>query len=273
MGIALTLYAARQHLLAVRPRRSRGAAVPVAGRRPAGSGVPRLLRRRRAARSRAHAAPGLAPVARRDRGRAHHRRDQRRARLRRPAGVDRRRPRRRGDEPGLSAGRHDPAGPASSAPWPPGRSRLDRSWLWFGAGIAAFAVSDSIYLLQIAKDTYVGDTLLDIGWLVARAAGGHRRLAAVRAQALHRRRAAEHRRADRARARPASRCSSTTTSADQSPRRRAVRRGAGGSADPPVAHAPREPLEPGHARACRRARTRSPGSATASPCSARWSGR
>jgi two-component system cell cycle response regulator len=48
-----------------------------------------------------------------------------------------------------------------------GRSRLDRSWLWFGAGIAAFAVSDSIYLLQIAKDTYVGDTLLDIGWLVA----------------------------------------------------------------------------------------------------------
>ena len=48
-----------------------------------------------------------------------------------------------------------------------GRRRLDRSWLWFGAGIAAFAVSDSIYLLQIAKDTYVGDTLLDIGWLVA----------------------------------------------------------------------------------------------------------
>jgi diguanylate cyclase (GGDEF)-like protein len=48
-----------------------------------------------------------------------------------------------------------------------GRSRLDRSWLWFGAGIATFAVSDSVYLLQIANDTYVGDTLLDIGWLVA----------------------------------------------------------------------------------------------------------
>ncbi|HEX5900948.1 MAG TPA: diguanylate cyclase [Solirubrobacteraceae bacterium] len=48
-----------------------------------------------------------------------------------------------------------------------GRGRLDRSWLWFGAGIAAFAVTDSIYLLQIAKGTYVGDNLLDIGWLVA----------------------------------------------------------------------------------------------------------
>jgi two-component system, cell cycle response regulator len=48
-----------------------------------------------------------------------------------------------------------------------GRSRLDRSWLWFGAGIAAFAVADSVYLLQIAKETYVGDNLLDIGWLLA----------------------------------------------------------------------------------------------------------
>jgi two-component system, cell cycle response regulator len=48
-----------------------------------------------------------------------------------------------------------------------GRSRLDRSWLWFGAGIAVFAVADSVYLLQIAKETYVGDNLLDIGWLVA----------------------------------------------------------------------------------------------------------
>ncbi len=48
-----------------------------------------------------------------------------------------------------------------------GRGRLDRSWLFFGAGIAAFAVADAIYLLQVAKGTYVDDTLLDIGWLVA----------------------------------------------------------------------------------------------------------
>jgi two-component system cell cycle response regulator len=48
-----------------------------------------------------------------------------------------------------------------------GRSRLDRSWMWFAAGIAVFAVADSVYLLQIAKETYVGDTMLDIGWLVA----------------------------------------------------------------------------------------------------------
>ena len=35
-----------------------------------------------------------------------------------------------------------------------GRGRLDRSWLYFGAGIAVFAVTDAIYVLQIAKDTY-----------------------------------------------------------------------------------------------------------------------
>ena len=45
-----------------------------------------------------------------------------------------------------------------------GRGRLDRSWLYFGAGIAVFAVTDSIYLLQIAKGTYALGTLLDIGW-------------------------------------------------------------------------------------------------------------
>ncbi|HYH87827.1 MAG TPA: diguanylate cyclase [Solirubrobacteraceae bacterium] len=47
-----------------------------------------------------------------------------------------------------------------------GRGRMDRSWLYFGAGIAVFAVTDSIYLLQIAKGTYVVGTLLDIGWIV-----------------------------------------------------------------------------------------------------------
>ena len=36
-----------------------------------------------------------------------------------------------------------------------GRGRLDRSWLYFGAGIAVFAVTDSVYLLQVAKGTYV----------------------------------------------------------------------------------------------------------------------
>jgi two-component system cell cycle response regulator len=45
-----------------------------------------------------------------------------------------------------------------------GRGRLDRSWLYFGAGIAVFAVTDSVYLLQIAKGTYVLGTPLDIGW-------------------------------------------------------------------------------------------------------------
>ena len=47
-----------------------------------------------------------------------------------------------------------------------GRGRLDRSWLYFGAGIAVFAITDSIYLLQIAKGTYVVGTLLDLGWIL-----------------------------------------------------------------------------------------------------------
>jgi len=45
-----------------------------------------------------------------------------------------------------------------------GRGRLDRSWLYFGAGVAVFAVTDSIYLLQIAEGTYVLGTPLDTGW-------------------------------------------------------------------------------------------------------------
>lgn len=47
-----------------------------------------------------------------------------------------------------------------------GRGRLDRSWLYFGAGIAVFAVTDSVYLLQIAKGTYAVGTLLDVGWVL-----------------------------------------------------------------------------------------------------------
>ena len=45
-----------------------------------------------------------------------------------------------------------------------GRGRMDRSWLYFGAGIAVFAVTDSIYLVQVAEGTYVTGTLIDVGW-------------------------------------------------------------------------------------------------------------
>ena len=45
-----------------------------------------------------------------------------------------------------------------------GRGRLDRSWLYFGAGIAVFAVTDAIYVLQIAKGTYGVGSVLDVGW-------------------------------------------------------------------------------------------------------------
>ena len=46
-----------------------------------------------------------------------------------------------------------------------GRKRLDRTWLVLGFGFGVFAVSDSLYLFQVAKETYVTGTLLDIGWL------------------------------------------------------------------------------------------------------------
>jgi two-component system cell cycle response regulator len=32
--------------------------------------------------------------------------------------------------------------------------RLDRTWVWLAAGLAVFAVSDSIYLYQVARETY-----------------------------------------------------------------------------------------------------------------------
>jgi two-component system cell cycle response regulator len=45
--------------------------------------------------------------------------------------------------------------------------RLERTWLVIGAGLAVFAVADSVYLYQAALGTYVEGTLLDAGWVVA----------------------------------------------------------------------------------------------------------
>jgi diguanylate cyclase (GGDEF)-like protein len=47
------------------------------------------------------------------------------------------------------------------------RRSLDRTWLWLGAGMATFAVSDSIYLLQTARETYIPGGILDAGWAIA----------------------------------------------------------------------------------------------------------
>jgi hypothetical protein len=46
-----------------------------------------------------------------------------------------------------------------------GRRRLDRTWIVLGAGLGVFAVCDSIYLYQVAKETYETGKLLDIGWI------------------------------------------------------------------------------------------------------------
>ncbi len=47
------------------------------------------------------------------------------------------------------------------------RHSLDRTWLWLGAGMTTFAVSDSIYLLETARETYVPGGVLDAGWAIA----------------------------------------------------------------------------------------------------------
>jgi two-component system cell cycle response regulator len=48
---------------------------------------------------------------------------------------------------------------ASFTGWRPGRS-----WAVLGAGLLLLAVSDGVYLLQTAKETYVEGTILDVGW-------------------------------------------------------------------------------------------------------------
>jgi two-component system cell cycle response regulator len=47
------------------------------------------------------------------------------------------------------------------------RRSLDRTWLWLGAGLSTFAVSDSIRLVQAARETYTPGGVLDAGWTVA----------------------------------------------------------------------------------------------------------
>jgi two-component system, cell cycle response regulator len=47
-----------------------------------------------------------------------------------------------------------------------GRKRLDRTWIALGLGLGVFAICDSIYLYQVARETYVTGTVLDLGWMV-----------------------------------------------------------------------------------------------------------
>ena len=43
--------------------------------------------------------------------------------------------------------------------WRPGRA-----WLLLGAGLAVMAATDSVYLYQVATDSYVSGAMLDVGW-------------------------------------------------------------------------------------------------------------
>jgi len=42
--------------------------------------------------------------------------------------------------------------------------RFSAKWLFFGGGLLVFAVCDSVYLVQIAQNTYAYGTWLDLGW-------------------------------------------------------------------------------------------------------------
>jgi len=45
--------------------------------------------------------------------------------------------------------------------------KSDRTWLALAAGIGVFLITDSIYLIQISKGTYVDGGMLDLGWPLA----------------------------------------------------------------------------------------------------------
>ena len=45
--------------------------------------------------------------------------------------------------------------------------RLDPTWMWLAGSLAMFAVSDSVYLYQVARGTYVDGGLNDGGWALA----------------------------------------------------------------------------------------------------------
>ncbi len=47
------------------------------------------------------------------------------------------------------------------------RRRLTAPWLLIAGGLGLFAVSDSIYLIRVSNGTYVTNTILDLGWLLA----------------------------------------------------------------------------------------------------------
>ena len=48
------------------------------------------------------------------------------------------------------------------------RRRLTAPWLLIAGGLGLFAVSDSIYLIRVSNGTYVTNTILDLGWSLAK---------------------------------------------------------------------------------------------------------
>src|SRR5688500_4126759 len=51
----------------------------------------------------------------------------------------------------------------------PVAARIDRTWVALALGFIIFGVTDSVYLFQIAEDTYAVGTILDGGWVLGAA--------------------------------------------------------------------------------------------------------
>ena len=203
----------------------------------------RRLPRRRAAGAQADAAARCPAVARRHHRRADHGRDQRRGRLRRGARVDRRRHRCGGDQPRLSARRHDPARHrhrrhgGRPRPAGPQLAVLRRGHRRLRRHRLDLPPADRQGHL---RPRHAARHRMALG----HAADGPRRLAARGAQAVHRRRAAQHPRADRARARQPRAAGLRPLRAHQPARADPRQRRARGGAHPPLPDAPREPRQP-----------------------------
>jgi hypothetical protein len=41
------------------------------------------------------------------------------------------------------------------------------SWWWLTAGLASFGITDTVYAFQVARDSYVDGSTVDLGWLLA----------------------------------------------------------------------------------------------------------
>ena len=126
-----------------------------------------------------------------------------------------------------------------------GRSRLDRTWIVLGARLRRVRGLRQIYLFQVARETYVTGTVLDLGWIVGALIISLAAWQPGPPRDRADRRRAEHRRSPSSCRSAASRCSCRTTAPRPRRSRVAPRRRVDARGDLPArGHASPEPREP-----------------------------